>query len=156
MERDLVDIVKEKQYIELTADERAELAAYCESEDQYNQLKHVFVSVDSMAFKSPKPAPETKERLDSLFAQNYPKASPVWYNSALALVVPKGKPFYRQPLVQLAAVGLIALITVPFLMNNQMSTESSENQMAALETELVEEETAQEPTNDSDLSLIHI
>ncbi len=122
MKKDIVDIVMEKEFIELTAEERSELSEFCSSEEEFNQIRQVFNGVEGMSFENPAPRPETKYRLDDLFEQAHPKA-PVWYNSFLALLVPREKPFYRQPLLQAAAVLLLLFMTVPFV-NNNMSGDS--------------------------------
>ncbi|XOV68228.1 MAG: hypothetical protein ACFHU9_03440 [Fluviicola sp.] len=114
MKKDLIDTIIEKDFNALTEVEREELQAYCASEDEYNQMKDVFLGMEQMSWEQPKPKAETKQRLDDLFDATYPKAAPVWYNSTLALVVPKDKPIYRQPLAQIAAIALLALLLVPF------------------------------------------
>ena len=126
-----MDIVKEKEFIELTAQERAELGDLCASEEEYNQVKSMFAGISSMDWSNPTPRAETKESLDHLFAQKYPKAAPVWYNAPLAVVAPKGRPFYRQPLVQVAAIGLLALLAYPFVNSTVMN--ASTDQVALLE-----------------------
>lgn len=133
-----MDIVKEKEFIELTAADRAELGELCSSEDEYNQIKSMFVGMSAMDWSNPTPKAETKASLDDLFAQTHPKAAPVWYNAPLAVLVPKGKPFYRQPLVQVAAVGLLVLLAYPFV--NSTALEAKSNQVAALEKEMTASE----------------
>lgn len=114
MKKDLIDTIMEKEFHALTDVEREELKSYCASEDEYNQMKDVFLGVEQMTWEYPKPKAETKQRLDDLFDSTYPKAAPVWYSSVLAVVIPKEKPIYRQPLAQIAAVALLALLLVPF------------------------------------------
>lgn len=133
MERDVMDIVREKEFIELSAAERAELGELCSSEDEFNQVKSMFAGMAAMDWSNPTPKAETKESLDHLFAQKHPKAAPVWYNAPLAVLAPKGKPFYRQPLVQAAAVGLLIFLAYPFVNSNVMNSET--NQVAALDEE---------------------
>lgn len=133
-----MDIVKEKEFIELTAADRAELGELCASEDEYNQIKSMFVGMSAMDWSNPTPKAETKASLDDLFAQTYPKVAPVWYNAPLAVLVPKGKPFYRQPLVQVAAVGLLVLLAYPFV--NSTALDTASNQVAALEKEMTASE----------------
>ena len=118
MKKDLIDTIMEKEFHALTDKERAELAAFCSSEDEYNQMKDVFIGVEQMAISHPQPKAETKERLDELFDATYPKAAPIWYSSVLTVVTPKGKPVYRQPLAQIAAIALLALLLVPFWSSN--------------------------------------
>lgn len=146
MKKDIVDIVLEKEYSELTVDERAELNEICTSESEFIQLKHVFKSVESMPPEDLTPRIETKERLDQLFDQAYPKAAPIWYNSVLAAVVPKDKPIYRQPLAQIAAVALLLLLTIP-LFNSNLNDEN----VQVANNELVEEEKTTQDANTSNI-----
>jgi hypothetical protein len=134
MERDVMDIVRDKEFIELSAADRTDLGELCSSEEEYNQIKSMFVGISAMDWSNPAPKVETKERLDSLFAQKYPKAAPVWYNAPLAVIAPKGKPFYRQPLVQAAAVGLLMFLAYPFVNADVMDAKT--NQVADLDTEM--------------------
>lgn len=121
-----MDIVKEKEFIELSAAERAELGELCSSEEEFNQMKAMFASISAMDWSNPAPKAETKESLDHLFAQKHPKAAPVWYNAPLAVLAPKEKPFYRQPLVQAAAVGLLIFLTYPFVKSNVMTSDTTQ------------------------------
>lgn len=126
MKKDLIDTIMEKEFVELTATERSELKEFCASEDEFNQMKEVFVGVESMQFTEAKPRVETKRRLDDLFDQTYPKVAPVWYMSAFAVIAPKGKSLHRQPLMQIAAIGLLFLMLYPFWTTNvQVPTEDS-------------------------------
>ena len=134
MEREVIDIVRDKEFIELTAAERAELGELCSSEDEYNQVKSMFAGMSAMNWSNPTPKVETKERLDVLFTQKYPKPAPIWYNAPLAVIAPKGKPFYRQPLVQAAAVALLLFLAYPLVNTTVMDTKS--NQVAELESEM--------------------
>ena len=137
MERDVMDIVKEKEFIELSAAERAELGELCSSEEEFNQMKAMFAGIGAMDWSNPAPKAETKESLDHLFAQKHPKAAPVWYNAPLAVLRPKGKPFYRQPLVQAAAVALLVFMAYPFMKSNVMTSDTA--QVAALDEESTSE-----------------
>ena len=114
MEKDLVDIVMEKSYIELSTDEKVELGEFCNSESEYNQLKDVFLGVEMMQFETPTPKKETKESLDSLFDSTHPRVAPIWYMTILAFAVPKEKSIHRQPLIQIAAIGLLFFLAYPF------------------------------------------
>jgi len=114
MERDYLDIIKEKEFIELNSAERTEVAEICATEEEFNATKAMLLQVDSIVIEPITPNPKTKESLDSLFAQSYPKAAPLWYNAVFAVVIPKEKPIYRQPLVQIAAAFLIFWMVFPF------------------------------------------
>ena len=60
MKRDIIDIVKEKDFIALTASERNELADLCSTEAEYNQLKSVLLDVVAVEWSNPQPKNETK------------------------------------------------------------------------------------------------
>jgi hypothetical protein len=93
----------------------------------------MFTSIGAMNWSNPTPRAETKESLDHLFAQKHPKAAPIWYNAPLAVIAPKDKPIYRQPLVQAAAVGLLIFLAYPFVKSNVMTEDTT--QVAVLEKE---------------------
>lgn len=114
MERDYLDIIKEKEFNELSASERTEIQSICSNEEEFNATKAMLSQVDFVMGDTLNPQKKTKDDLDRLFQQTYPKATPIWYNSLAAIVVPREKPVYRQPLVQIAAVGLILLLVFPF------------------------------------------
>ena len=137
MGRDIIDIIKEKEYHQLTTVELDEVQEFCTNEEEYDQMKSVFLSVDSISEGGLKPSGKTKERLDELFVATYPKAAPVWYNSVLAVVVPKDKPIYRQPLFQLAAACML-LFLVFYLPNVDLtnpSTKMAQNEQAQVDEE---------------------
>lgn len=118
MEKDIFDKVLEKDFFELTDAELSELSEVCSSEMEYEQLKQVLKEAKAIKAETHTTKIETKEKLDNLFAQKHPKAAPIWYNSVWAVLVQKDKPFYRQPLLQVAAVILLVFLVVPFLNNH--------------------------------------
>jgi hypothetical protein len=126
MKKDLIDTIMEKEFHALTEVERTELASFCSSEEEYNQMKDVFIGVEQLTAEQSIPKTETKQRLDDLFNSTYPKAAPVWYDSVLIAVVPKGKPIYRQPLAQIAAIALIAILIVPFWNSSDVAGTSTQ------------------------------
>ena len=146
MERDIFDSIKEKEFSALTPEERVELSEVCATEFEYNQLKAVLSQVDVLKEKATRPRKETKAKLDDLFVQTYPKATPIWYNGLFAIVIPRDKPIYRQPLVQIAAVALIAFLTLPFL--NQSITKES-TPLAEVQTEAKKQKSIQSTENEN-------
>lgn len=136
MERDYLDIIKEKEFIELNSDEKAEVLEICATEDEFNAMKSMLLQIDTVAAEPILPKEETKKSLDDLFAQTYPKVTPVWYNSVFAVIVPKEKPIYRQPLVQIAAAFLIFWMVFPFF-NEPLKPEAK--QLAKVEVKGAEQ-----------------
>lgn len=152
MAKDIVDIVIEKEYIQLTAQERADLAELCANEDEFNQMKDVLTKVGSMEFNDVAPSLDTKSRLDDLFHETYPKTAPVWYMSVLTVVVPSDKPFIRQPLLKVAAIALLFIMAYPLI--TQEVVVNHKDQLAELETPKQTDEankgeviTTEEPTS---------
>ena len=117
MEKDIFDIILEKDFHQLNATEREELSELCSNETEFEQMKLMLGGVEVLKTENYSPREETKQRLDELFVQSHPKAGPIWYNSVLAVVIPKDKPIYRQPLAQIAAILLLVFLAVPFFNN---------------------------------------
>lgn len=113
MKKDLINIICEKEYFELTPAEKAEVSEFCDNEDTFNQMKDVFLAVEIMKFEEETPSAKVKESLDNLFVEKHRGTSTIWYSSVLSVVVPREKPMHRQPLAQIAAIAVITLLTFP-------------------------------------------
>jgi len=150
MEKDIIEIIKSKNFFELDSSEKSELKEYCKNEDEFNQLKQAFFALEAAAFSSIKPSAKTKERLDDMFVQKYPQAAPIWYNSLAAIISPKNKPIYKQPLMQVAAVVALFFLAVPFftsdLENDQLLV--AENKIELTEKELVVDDAIENKENE--------
>lgn len=120
MEKDIFNIIEEKDYKQLSAQELEMVAEFCANEDEYRQMQHVLVGTKEFAAESTDaPRQATKDSLDELFAaQSFPKAAPIWYNKLGVLLYPQHKKFHQRPLVQLAAVFLLLVGIIPFLMTS--------------------------------------
>lgn len=131
MEKELVNTVLEKEFNQLSSNERVALNDYCSSEEEFEQLKMVFLSVESLKkSETVQPRVETKNSLDDIFAQKHGhKPRAIWYNSALVVLYPTEKAFVKRPLVQIAAVALLLLLAYP-LVNSTKIQDQSETQLA--------------------------
>jgi hypothetical protein len=136
MEKELVNTVLEKEFNELSSNERIALNDYCTSEEEFEQLKMVFLSVESLKkSETIQPRVETKNSLDDIFAQKHGhKPRAIWYNSALVVLYPTEKAFVKRPLVQIAAVALLLLLAYP-LVNSTKIQDQSETQLAEVKVE---------------------
>lgn len=136
MEKELVNTVLEKEFNELSSNERVALNDYCSSEEEFEQLKMVFLSVESLKrSETVEPRVETKNSLDDIFAQKHGhKPRAIWYNSALVVLYPTEKAFVKRPLVQIAAVALLLLLAYP-LVNSTKIQDQSETQLAEVKVE---------------------
>jgi hypothetical protein len=140
MEKELVDIIEDKKFIELTSSERESLQEWCSNEEEFDQLKLVFLGVEQMkTAQVMTPKAETKNSLDAIFAQKHSKIPPVfWYNTVFTVLYPTDKPIQRRPLMQIAAIGLLFLLVYPFVSNNKLIETTP--QLAKVEEPAVKEE----------------
>lgn len=136
MEKELVNTVLEKEFNELSSNERIALNDYCTSEEEFEQLKMVFLSVEALKkSETIEPRTKTKSSLDEIFAQKHGhKPRAIWYNSALVVLYPKEKAFVKRPLVQIAAIGLLFLLAYP-LINSTKIQGQTETQLAEVKVE---------------------
>ncbi|MFN5785799.1 MAG: hypothetical protein ACK457_07490 [Flavobacteriia bacterium] len=122
MEKELVKLLLEKDYTELSPSERVALREWCSGEEEFEHLKSVIQGVDQIRMvRQFAPRPEVKSSLDALFEQRHAKQAPMlWYNSIMLALYPKDKPLTHRPLLQLAAVTLLLIIVYPFLFNSEI------------------------------------
>jgi hypothetical protein len=136
MEKELVNTVLEKEFNELSSNERVALNDYGTSEEEYEQLKMVFLSVEALKkSETMHPRFETKSSLDDIFAQKHGhKPRAIWYNSVMVLLYPTEKTFVKRPLVQIAALALLLLLAFP-IVNSTKIQDQSETQVAEVKVD---------------------
>jgi hypothetical protein len=132
MEKDIFDIIQEKEYNQLSSVELSELADFCANEDEFLQMKSVLVGVQAMnVANAAAPKPQVKQKLDDLFvSQAYAQTSATASKGIMAVLYPRDKKLYQRPLFQIAAMIVLILGIVPFLMKNQLPPK---NQLAKME-----------------------
>lgn len=124
MDQRIENIIREKRFIELTADERQLIEEWATTEEEFDQLKVVFSSVDALNQETnEKLNPTVKQRLDVRFKERYDQRRLVWYNKLWLFLWPEETGFVKKPLIQLAAVGLLVAIVTPFLFVNDPGAE---------------------------------
>jgi hypothetical protein len=143
MEKELEQLIINNEYYALNAEEKASLAEWCANEDEFLQLKQVFRHLEGLSASNTfVPKQETKRSLDDLFAAKHQKPGRViWLNSIGVALYPKDKPLYRRPLAYAAAIGIIALLSTPFLFDN---TETTKPELAEVQKE--QQKSSTEPT----------
>jgi hypothetical protein len=143
MEKELEQLILNNEYYTLNAEEKASLAEWCANEDEFLQLKQVFGQLEGLhAANAFVPKQETKQSLDDLFAAKHQKSNRIiWLNGLGAALYSKEKPLYQRPLVYAAAIGIIALLTTPFLFDNTQKTKP-----ALAEVQEEQQKTSTEPT----------
>lgn len=121
MEKNIENIIRTKSYLELSEVEREQIKEWASSEEEFNQLKMVLLSVDSLSEKQEEELnPVIKQRLDVRFQEKFNKQRLVWYNKLWLFLWPQETQVVRKPLVHLVAVGLIVALVIPFLFQNDM------------------------------------
>ncbi len=143
MEKELKDILLHRSYETLTPTERTKYTEWFADEVEFEQLKMTVLGAEMFRRNERvQPRPETKQRLDALFAEKHAsKKVPFWYNGALAVLYPENKPFYRRPLIQVAAMLVVVLLTIPFL----TTVDRQEQRLAKAEVPETEQPVVAEP-----------
>lgn len=147
MEKELVNTLLEKEFSDLSSSERIALNDYCSTEEEFDQLKMVFLSLEAVKQNEKlEPRETTKSSLDAIFAQQYGhKQKAIWYNSVFVVLYPKDKSFVMRPIIQIAAIGLLVLLAYPLFNSTQIENEKPK--MANVE--LKEPKSSEKKMNDS-------
>lgn len=106
--KDIFDSILNKDYTQLTSKELIEINEYCKNEQEFLAMKEVLNHTKTIS-KGPKIAPkeQTKNTLDDLFQSTYGQK--------------KRKPFYFNPLIQIAALFAIGFAVWILFFNNNSS-----------------------------------
>ena len=112
MTKEVEDIIKNKAFSELTADEKERVGELAQNEEEYSTMQWFLVAAagsfeSSKITASPKMKPRVMEHLSAVGDKKG-----FWLNSVGVFMLPKGEPVYKKPLVQL---GLAAALVVGFL-----------------------------------------
>ena len=149
MKKDLFDIIREKSFEELTDAERAEVSEMAGDAEAYTELQGFMEEVDVIASEKVVPSSKVKGDLNDLFDQVHGQRKYAWYMSFAAVIVPKEKPLYQQPLFYAAAVLLLVLLVVPFANKNLSNTTEvlAQNEMVQEDSVIQEDENVEIPVS---------
>lgn len=151
MEKDITDLFREKTFHELDAEERSQLTDLCESEEEFEQMRNLFVGIESIKSEEFNPRTETKASLDAIFAAQSKQPPAFWYNSVLVMLYPQDKPIQRRPIIQIAAAVILVLLMVPFLTNDKIVQPN--NQLAKVEKKQETQKEAETEVKKNDLTV---
>ena len=115
MESNIKNIIKNYQYYELDETQKQLISEWASNSDEFDALKHAFIAADAIGEQEINPT--IKQRLDVRFAEKFNKERLVWYNKLWLFLWPNDVSFYKRPLVQFAAICLIAVFSIPFFPN---------------------------------------
>lgn len=124
---DPLNEIFQKEYHELNEFERNSIRDLCDSEQEFDELKAFYASIDELLLEEiPAPSVETKKTLDALFVEKHKEKSILWYNSMLTVVFAKEKKWHEQTIVRIAAVLLLVFSVFPFLRNTKNLEQSQQ------------------------------
>jgi hypothetical protein len=110
MNEKLEYLLKTKAYSELTEVELREFAGLCDSREEYENMQLFFSQLDNYKTKQTYETHYmTKGSLDEVFKAKYQKVG------FLVKLFPPNKPFYLYPIVQIAALVVIAFLIFEFI-----------------------------------------
>lgn len=135
MTKEIEDIIKNKAFNELTADERKRVGDLAQNEEEYAHMQWFLVSA-SASFQANKinASPKVKSRVMEHLASASEKKG-FWLNSVGVFMLPQGQPLYKKPAFQL---GIAAALVVGFLFYFNQTLPS--NQMAVNDVETIQNE----------------
>lgn len=125
MTKEIENIILNKKFFELTAEEKNLIQEFAETEVDFEQLKFVFTQIKEIKrAEKPNVDEAVKANLDVLFDKTYSQKRLVWYNKLWIFLWPEETRFYARPLVQFATVValIISVVTfVPFSEKQQLA-----------------------------------
>lgn len=124
MEKELVDLIAEKNFDQLNATEREALGEWCASEEEFQQMKDLFFGLEVLKNENRlTPKQETKKSLDDIFAATHAEPKTIlWYNTVWMTVYPKEKAVFRRPLIQMAAAVVLLVLISPLFFRTAIET----------------------------------
>lgn len=142
------ELLRQKPWQELVADEKAYALSLVESEAEYNALRQTMLLIDSNVREEEVlvPNPRIKENLLRQFETDG-RTKVIWLNSVAAWLIPTEKKIYQMPIAQIAAT--VAIVFGTTLAFNAI-TELQNNDMMANNEFVPEEVSPQEDTSNDD------
>ena len=147
MTKEIENIIMNKKFFELTAEEKNLIREFAETEVDFEQLKFVFTQLEGVKnTEKPHVNKAVKANLDVLFDKTYAHKRLVWYNKLWLFLWPEETRFYARPLVQFATVLvlIVSVVTlVPFNEKPQLAMnetkDNSPNEKSVVEPTVVED-----------------
>ena len=104
---ELEEIVKHKDFIELTAEERELVKALASNEEEYDNLKSFLLATEATYAEEKVYASETLKTKVMHELHDSTTQRSAWYSSFFSFLFPERTQFFRVPAVQLAMVGVV-------------------------------------------------
>ncbi len=94
MEKELIEIVKTKKFVELNSSERASLHEWIQTEEDFESMKFLYLGMEEM-LEETYPSENVKNSLDKLFAETHPQ--PSFFAGLLLFLFPPQKSIWFKP-----------------------------------------------------------
>jgi hypothetical protein len=151
MEEYQIEIIRNSSFHKLTKAQRKEMKDWFSTEEEFLDLQHLFVGVQSYKVASEKEQSTRKKELDELFIQVHSnKPSFNWKN----FFFPAFRPIVLQPGFQLA-FGLLFLFGIGYFVNSnfQTSTPTFQAKNSKIEKEKIEAPKTENKEEDSNFEI---
>ena len=133
MEKELIDIIKTKKFVELSSTEKANLSEWVQTEEDFESMKFLYLGMEEMLEEN-YPSENVKSSLDKLFAETHPQ--PSFFAGLFLFLFPPQKSLWFKPGFQIGtSLAFAFLIFFAFLLSQDFQKEEAEPLTAELKKE---------------------
>lgn len=133
MEKELIDIVKTKKFVELSSTEKANLSEWVQTEEDFESMKFLYLGMEEMLEEN-YPSENVKSSLDKLFAETHPQ--PSFFTGLFLFLFPPQKSLWFKPGFQIGtSLAFAFLIFFAFSPSQDFRKKEAEPLTAELKKE---------------------
>jgi len=133
MEKELIDIVKTKKFVELSSTEKANLSEWVQTEEDFESMKFLYLGMEEMLEEN-YPSENVKSSLDKLFAETHPQ--PSFFAGLFLFLFPPQKSLWFKPGFQIGtSLAFAFLIFFAFSPSQDFQKEEAKPLTAELKKE---------------------
>lgn len=141
MEKELIDIVKTKKFVELSSTEKANLSEWVQTEEDFESMKFLYLGMEEMLEEN-YPSENIKSSLDKLFAETHPQ--PSFFAGLFLFLFPPQKSLWFKPGFQIGtSLAFAFLIFFAFSPSQDFQKEEAKPLTAELKKEEINKATKQ-------------
>lgn len=141
MEKELIDIVKTKKFVELSSTEKANLSEWVQTEEDFESMKFLYLGMEEMLEEN-YPSENVKSSLDKLFAETHPQ--PSFFAGLFLFLFPPQKSLWFKPGFQIGtSLAFAFLIFFAFSPSQDFQKEEAKPLTAELKKEEINKATKQ-------------
>jgi len=141
MEKELIDIIKTKKFVELSSTEKANLSEWVQTEEDFESIKFLYLGMEEMLEEN-YPSENVKSSLDKLFAETHPQ--PSFFAVLFLFLFPPQKSLWFKPGFQIGtSLAFAFLIFFAFSPSQDFQKEEAKPLTAELKKEEINKATKQ-------------